>query len=197
MEWDWCVFYLKKHIKPGCGVLAWYLARMIGLQTLCCLPVCSQESAWIGRWRPYKVCSDRLLLSPLTFLCGFFFCVFFVRSLSSNDWYFGLPLSIYKHYEMCFLLLLANICVKGNVLLCLARQWTCIVGFTYSLSGPNIQPQSGVITPCEQKSVTRVPACCLRLRRLPEWLARVQRLQSFRCDKLSKLSDGQIHLYFR
>lgn len=66
-----------------------------------------------------------------------------------------------------------------------------------TLSGPNIQPQSGVITPCEQKSVTRVPAHCLRLRRLPERLARVQRLQSFRFDKLSKLSDGQIHLYFR
>lgn len=128
------------------------------------------------------------------FFCS---CVFFLHSLSSNDLYFGLLLSIYWYYEIRVLLPLANICVKANVLLCLARLWTCFVGFSYSRSGPNIQPQSGVITPCEQKSVTRVPERCLRLRRLPEWLVRVQRLQSFRCDKLSKLSDVQIHLYFR
>lgn len=97
-------------------------------------------------------------------MCFFFFSVFFLCFLSSNDLYFGLLLSMYWYYEICIWLLLANSCVKANVLLCLARLWTCIVGFSYSLSGPNIQPQSGVITPCEQKSVTRVPAHCLRLR---------------------------------
>lgn len=187
VEWDWCGFYLKKHRNPGCGVLAWYLAHIIGLRTLCCLPVYSQESAWTVQWRLYKVCSDRLLLSLFKFLCDFFFlCV--LSALSVFKWFvLWFAVSNILCYEIRILLLLANIWVKANVLLCLARLWTCVVGFSYSLSGPNIQPQSGVITPCEQKSVTRVPVRCLRLRRLPEWLVRVQRLQSFRCDKLSKL----------
>lgn len=105
-------------------------------------------------------------------------------------------ISIVKYVFYCFWQIYIGR-AKADVLLCRARLWTCFVGFSYSPSGPNIQPQSGVITPCEQKSVTRVPERCLRLPRLPEWLVRVQRLQSFRCDKLSKLSDVQIHLYFR
>lgn len=73
VERDWCVFCFTTHMNPDCGVLARYLARIIGLWTLCCLPVYSQESAWTVQWRQYKVCSDRLLLSPFKFLCGFFF----------------------------------------------------------------------------------------------------------------------------
>lgn len=130
-------------------------------------------------WFFFSVCSSCTLCLQMT--CTLVCCYPYIISITKYAFY-------------CFRQIFS---AKANVLLCLARLWTCTVGFSYSLSGPNMQPQCGVITPCEQKSGTRVPARCSRLHRLPECLARVQRLQSFRCDKLSKLSDGQIRLYFR
>lgn len=127
----------------------------------------------------------------------FSLCVLFALSLFRWFVLWFAVINILVLWNMPFYCFWQIFVLQQTCLLCLARLWTCFVGFSYSRSGPNMQPQSGVITPCEQKSVTRVPERCLRLRRLPEWLVRVQRLQSFRCDKLSKLSDVQTHLCFR
>lgn len=116
----------------------------------------SQESALAIRWRQYKVCSDRLALVPLNFM-WFFFWVF-LHYLSSND----CTLAYYQYINIikyAFFLLLANIYVKTNILICLTKLWTYIPGFSYLMSGPNIRPQSCAIASCWTKEHKRVCLC--------------------------------------